>query len=353
MKKYVIGLMSGTSLDGLDICYVEFDDKQPEYFRILHAETYDYNPAFKKRLHNIYDQSALEMVKLDRDLGIFFGNKVLDFIQNHQINKTDLIASHGQTVFHLPQEGYTTQIGHGAYINAITKIKTVSDFRYQDVALGGEGAPLVPIGDLYLFPGYKYCLNLGGFANISIKENGSVKAFDICPANIVLNHYAGKKGKDFDKNGNWAAAGNINTPLLEKLNNLPEYQSASPKSFGWELVEKKIIPLIDSYSLTVEDVLATYTEHIAVQISRKTGKGKVLVTGGGAFNRHLMKRIAALSPGEIILPDPLLINFKEALIFALLGFLKDQEKINILSSVTGSMINHSSGVIYDAFSSKN
>ncbi len=350
MKKFVIGLMSGTSLDGLDICYVRFDTENPDHYKIIQAETIEYTDQWREKLKKAYTYPAKELAFLDAELGKYFGHQVNAFISRNKINKVDLIASHGQTVFHNPPKGYTTQIGHGSYINIITKIKTLSDFRYQDVALGGEGAPLVPIGDKLLFPDYKYCLNLGGFANISIQENEHIKAFDICPVNIVMNHYMQKIGKSFDKDGIMASKGKVNTDLLNKLNALPEYQSSSPKSFGWEIVEQKIIPLIDSYHIDTEDILRTYVEHVAMQIANKVSTGKMLVTGGGAFNIFLMKKIKAFSTADVIIPDPVLIDYKEALIFALLGVLKDMGRINILSEVTGAVMDHSSGVVYDAFS---
>jgi anhydro-N-acetylmuramic acid kinase len=350
MKKHVIGLMSGTSLDGLDICYAVFNEDNLEQFDIIYAETITYAPNFKKKIRDIYSKSALDLVQLDTDLGIFFGEEVQKFIHKYKLSKIDLISSHGQTIFHNPQKGYTTQIGHGAYINAITKIKTISDFRFQDVALGGQGAPLVPIGDIFLFPEYKYCLNLGGFANISIKNKSSIEAFDIVPTNIVLNYYSQKMGKEYDDNGKIASSGQIYKPLLTALNNIQEYQSMVPKSFGWEMVEQKIIPLIESFSLDIPDILRTYVEHIAIQIASKAGQGKMLVTGGGALNTFLMDRISLLSDSQVVIPEKILINYKEALIFGLLGLLKDMGKINILSEVTGANIDHSSGIIYDAFS---
>jgi len=353
MKKYVIGLMSGTSLDGLDICYAEFDMDNLKNFRILAAETISYSLDLSKKIKNIYTDKALELVTLDKELGIYYGKLVNEFIKKNHINKVDLIASHGQTIFHNPQQAYTTQIGNAAHINAITKIKTIADFRYQDVALGGEGAPLVPIGDLLLFPEFTYCLNLGGFANISVKKEKAIKAFDLCPANIVLNHYVQKTGIEYDDRGKMAATGKIHAGLLSALNSMEEYKEAIPKSFGWEIVEQKVIPLIDSFSISIPDILRTYTEHIAMQIAAQTDSGKMLITGGGAYNDFLIERIKQLSTSQVIIPDSLLVDFKEALIFGLLGLLKEQGKNNILSSVTGAEMDHSSGIIYDAFKNIN
>ncbi len=347
MKKYIIGLMSGTSLDGLDICYTEFSNTNDAInFSIIKAETINYDMDLKEKLRDAYQFSGANLMKLDADFGKFLGQKVNEFIKKNNIDKVDLIASHGQTIFHRPDLGYTTQIGSGAWINSITKIKTICDFRTQDVALGGQGAPLVPIGDKLLFSEYKYCLNIGGFANISIKNDDKITAFDICPANIVLNHYINKMGLAYDDGGKVASTGKINQNLLDELNRLEVYESTSPKSFGWEFVEDEILPIIEKYSLNIPDILRTYTEHIAIQIANKTKDDKMLITGGGAYHNLLINRIKNHTSTQVIIPDKQLIDFKEALIFALLGFLKDENKINILADVTGASKDHSSGVVY-------
>ncbi len=345
--KYIIGLMSGTSLDGLDLAYVQFDLDHLADFSILKAETLNYTPDWKAKLQKAFEMSANDLAYLDAQYGLFLGQQVNDFIKRNEIQKVDLIASHGQTIFHRPELGYTTQIGSGAHINALTGIKTICDFRTQDVALGGQGAPLVPIGDRLLFADYDYCLNIGGFANISYDQNGKRIAYDICPTNIVLNHYMQKIGLPYDDKGQLTATGNSNTDLLDHLNQLDFYQSRQPKSLGWEFVTTVILPLIDQYDLSIPDILNTYTEHLAIQIGSKTGPGKLLITGGGALNDYMVERIAHYSPAKVVIPDRTIIDYKEALIFALLGLLKDQGKINILSSVTGSKKDHSSGVVYN------
>ncbi len=349
MQQYIIGLMSGTSLDGLDIAYVKFQPDDLSQFEIIHAETVPYSKEYYDLLKNAFKINADDFSKLDADYGQFLGNEVNKFIQKYKISKVDLIASHGQTVFHRPEQGYTTQIGSGAHINAITKIKTVCDFRTQDVALGGQGAPLVPIGDRLLFSQYDYCLNIGGFANISYEKDGKRIAYDICPTNIVLNHYTNKLGKAYDDGGKIAQSGQVFDKLLQELNQLDFYKDQQPKSLGWEFVVESIIPLIDKYQLDIPNILATYVEHMATQIMQKTQGGNMLVTGGGAFNQYLISRMRALGNTKIVIPDKTIIDYKEALIFALLGYLKNLGQINILSSVTGSKFDHSSGVIFDAY----
>jgi len=352
MIKYVIGLMSGTSLDGLDIVYVQFDTADLKKFEIIKAQTINYNNDWRKKLKTAYDLSANDLALLDVDFGQFMGEQIKEFIRRNGIERVDLIASHGQTVFHRPEAGYTTQIGSGAHINALTKIKTICDFRTQDVALGGQGAPLVPIGDQLLFGDYDYCLNIGGFANISFEKNSQRIAFDISPANIVLNHYVANMGYAYDDGGEIARSGKLNQGLLEDLNHLDFYQDEKPKSLGWEFVTEQILPLIDSFRLPVVDILRTYTEHTAMQIGRHARKGKMLVTGGGAYHLLLIERIRHYSSADVIVPEPEIIDYKEALIFALLGLLKEQNQVNVLSSVTGSPFDHSSGIIYDIFQTK-
>jgi anhydro-N-acetylmuramic acid kinase len=349
MYKYVIGLMSGTSLDGLDIVYVKFNLNNISSYEILAAETIPYSVETIRKLKDAFNYSGEQLAELDARYGIFLGKQILSFIQKNNIEKVDLIASHGQTVFHHPENAYTTQIGSGAHINAVTRIKTICDFRTQDVALGGQGAPLVPIGDELLFSQYEYCLNIGGFANVSFSENHTRKAFDICPANIVLNHYVNRLGYNYDDKGMIARKGNLHQQLLEELNRLPYYSGNRPKSLGWENVISDILPLIDRFQLDIPDILHTYIEHIAIQTGKKIMTGNTLVTGGGAYNTYLIERITHHTESKIIIPDNKTIDYKEALIFALLGLLRNENKINVLASVTGALFDHSSGIIYDAY----
>jgi anhydro-N-acetylmuramic acid kinase len=250
-------------------------------------------------------------------------------------------------VLHQPQKGITLQIGSGEEIAKITKQKVVCDFRTQDVELGGQGAPLVPIGDALLFPEYDFCLNLGGFSNVSFRQEEKSVAFDICPVNIVLNFYANKIGLEYDTSGKIASEGKINEQLLEKLNALDFYKIAPPKSLGLEWVQKEILPLIEAHKISISSILSTFVEHIAIQITSIIGdSSSVLITGGGVYNSFLMQRIEKRSNVKIKQTSHALINYKEALIFAFLGLLKLDNQINCLKSVTGASKNHSSGVIF-------
>jgi len=349
-SKHIIGVMSGTSLDGIDIVYLRFDSDNEINFKIINATTIPYRKSLKNKLKNGFHLSGEDLTLLDADYGIFLGETIKSFIEENNIENIDFIASHGHTIFHNPEKNYTLQIGNGPYISSITGLKTICNFRTQDIAFGGQGAPLVPIGDELLFPMYDYCLNLGGFSNISLNENNQRIAFDICPVNIVLNHYVSKLNLEYDDKGLIASTGKINKILLDELNALEFYNSTKPKSLGFEFIIQTIFPIIDKYNIEIADILRTFVEHIAIQITKKIASNhakKVLVTGGGAFNLFLIERIKHYTNSEIIIPNNLLINYKEALIFGLLGLLKEQGKNNCLKSVTGAKKDHSSGVIYE------
>ena len=341
-----IGLMSGTSLDGLDICHVKLSKSENWSFEILATETISYKENWKLKLQNANQLSAEDLLALDKEFGFFLGEKTQEFILKQNISELDVIASHGHTVFHQPHRKFTLQIGDGRAIKIITNKTVVYDFRSQDVLMGGNGAPLVPIGDELLFSEFDACLNLGGFSNISLKKNEERIAFDISPVNVVLNFFAEKLGKNYDENGDFAKNGNINLAILEQLNALNFYKKQHPKSLGIEFVNAEIFPLLNNEM--PENVLATFTEHIAIQISKVFNENqlkKVLVTGGGAFNAYLIEKLNEKTTSEIIIPDEKIINFKEALIFALMGVLRMNNEANVLCSATGSSANHSSGII--------
>jgi len=339
--------MSGTSLDGLDLCYVKFEgDNQ---FEILAAETISYEPKFAQKLKDCYHWNSVDLLAFDVEFGYYLGEKVNEFISKNAIQDLDFVASHGQTIFHQPERNFTLQIGHGAAIKSKLNVPIICDFRTQDVILGGQGAPLVPIGDELLFPQFDACLNLGGFSNISMNRNQTRIAFDICPVNILLNHYAKILGFDFDRNGEIASKANVDLKLLNKLNEFEYYQLNHPKSLGFESIEKIYIPLIDSFEIPTENKIATITQHIVEQISKTFQENQiqnVLITGGGAKNQFLIEQLKRNSKTELIIPEEKLIDFKEALIFAFLGKLRFQNKINCLASVTGAKNNHSSGQIF-------
>lgn len=348
-KMRIIGLMSGTSLDGLDLVDVSIWERSNSIkFQIHNTAVFPYSKAYQTTLKNCFNASQKSIQIFSTEYGEFLGNAVIKFMREFQIENVNMIASHGHTVFHDPDNGITVQIGDGQTISNVSGIEVICDFRTQDVELGGQGAPLVPIGDKLLFSEYDYCLNLGGFANVSFDDAGVRRAFDICPVNIVFNHYTRKIGLEYDSNGNLAKTGVINLELLTKLNALEYYFQPFPKSLGYEFVVEHIIPLIDAYELDTATILRTFVEHIAIQLNSNLNKGSgtVLITGGGAYNSFLIERFKDLSALKVVIPSKEIIEFKEALIFALLGYLKATNRINCLRSVTGARTDHSSGKIY-------
>jgi anhydro-N-acetylmuramic acid kinase len=361
MEKYrVIGLMSGSSLDGLDIAYCEFSVEQGQWsFVILNTAVVPYTDEWVQELKNLPVSNAKTFWQSHTALGSYFAGQVNAFIRrNSLLGKVDLLASHGHTIFHFPEKKFTTQVGDGSAIAAGTYLPVVCDFRSADVADGGQGTPIVPIGDLLLFPLHRFCLNIGGIANISCKTENSIVAFDICPANQVINSLANRLGKEFDDLGKLAADGKLSKPLLEKLNGLAFYPLPYPKSLDNSFSREIILPAIEEFELSTEDKLRTYTEHIAVQLAKHiqmiAGKEKLkfgpsekmLVTGGGAFNDFLIERIRKNTGVEIEVPDHELVKFKEAVVVALMGVLRMRNEINILKSVTGASKDSVGGAVY-------
>lgn len=345
-----IGLMSGTSLDGLDIIAVIFENKNETYsFSTLSKKTLPYPKTIRNKLKNATNLSGLELTQLDHQLGKYFGAETLQFIKENNFAPSDIlcVASHGHTIFHQPNKGFTLQIGQGAEIAQITGCTVVNNFRIEDVVKGGQGAPLVPIGDQLLFNKYDACINLGGFSNISLKHENRRIAFDISPCNLPLNKMASYWNENYDKDGVLAAQGEVNTDLFDQLNALPYYTQNPPKSLGTEWLESQFESLFD-YKKDAH-LMTTFVEHIAYQIAQILNKYKIqnaLFTGGGTYNKTLLNRISNYTECEIIIPDQQLIEYKEALIFAFLGWLKLNKKINTLSSVTGSISDGCHGIIY-------
>lgn len=345
----VLGTMSGTSLDGLDLALCRFVKNESGWeYTVEAAATYPYAADLCERLTKAIDLTAYEFVKLDVDLAHSMAQTINLFVADQKI-KPDFIASHGHTTFHQPAIGLTSQIGSGAVIATHTGITTVCDFRTVDVALGGQGAPLVPIGDELLFGQYDACLNLGGFSNISFRKEGRRVAFDISPCNMALNYLANKLEMSFDRDGEIARKGKIDEALLNELNNLDFYQQKGAKSLGKEWFDKVFRPCLDNSGISVVDKLRTLTEHIAIQLA-SSSRGKagetMLVTGGGARNIFLIERLREIGSKKIIIPDPQTIDFKEAIIFAFLGVLRVCGEINCLRDVTGARVDNCGGAIY-------
>ncbi len=346
----VIGLMSGTSLDGLDIAFCRFSvDKNNWKYEVLSAQTIPYPEHWKNTLLSLENTDALSFQKAHVDYGHYLGGLVADFCIRHSV-KADFVASHGHTIFHQPEKKLTVQIGSGTAIASKCNLPVVFDFRSLDVALGGQGAPLVPVGDQLLFSEYDFCLNLGGFANVSYQFKGQRIAYDICPVNIVMNDIAARNGKAFDDGGAMAREGMLGGYLLNEFNQIGFYKMTmdSPKSLGKEWVIKNIDPLIAQYEVSDADLLRTFCEHIAFQIGKSLKnkpKGKILVTGGGAYNTFLMECIQQHTEHQLVVPDNNTVEYKEALIFAFLGVLRMRNEVNCLKSVTGASRDNCGGTI--------
>lgn len=345
-----IGLMSGSSLDGLDLAFVSFEEIRGKWnYDLRHTKCVLYSKEWKERLKGAANLTAREFVQLDQDLGQYFGNAVKAFIYENQLDhQTQMIVSHGHTIFHNPASKLTTQIGNGAHIAAINSINVIDQLRAMDVALGGQGAPLVPLGEQLLFPDDQYFLNIGGIANISIHEQDNWKAFDICPANQLLNYLAGQNNMDYDKDGQLAASGNLNTPFLTRLNALPYFSAPVPKSLSNQYFQDTIIPMLRQTDISLPDLLRTATEHIAMQIAYSLNEhakrhpndpGRLLVTGGGALNQFLIKRLSHILHSyniEVLVPETSIVEYKEALIMALLGVLRWREENTVLENTGAS-----------------
>lgn len=332
--------MSGTSLDGVDLAYCEFwKIKNVWNYSIPHAITYTYSDVWKEKLQQLPFVSAEKFADDVNGYSFYLGELMNHFIMKHQLNP-DFISSHGHTIFHQPRKHFTYQAGNGNVIAAVTGRTVVCDFRTTDMALGGQGAPLVPIGDKLLFGKYKYCLNLGGFANISFEEGNKRIAFDVCPANIILNYLSSKKGLSYDEDGMNARKGNTDLTLLDKLNTLDYYHDKPPKSLSREWLWNEFLPCIEESGADIDTQLRTVTEHIANQIKKvviANPDDEIFITGGGAHNKFLVEKIAEHLNIKVLIPDAQTVDFKEALIFAFLGVLRMRNEVNCLSSVTGAV----------------
>lgn len=349
MERHIaVGVMSGTSLDGVDLACCTFAVNEDKYaFSIDACITVPYDAAWRKKLSDLSQQDGMTFARINTEYGHYLGQLVKTFVRTNGLHPA-LVASHGHTIFHQPENGFTSQVGDGASLAAECGLPVVCDFRTSDVAYGGQGAPLVPIGDRLLFGNYSCCLNLGGFGNISFEQNGKRIAFDTCPVNIVLDLLANRAGYDYDNRGNLASVGRLLPELLEQMNCLPYYHREPPKSLGREWLETEFLPLLPSSQVAVNDILATMCEHIAFQVVACIPAGAVdmIITGGGALNQHLVSRIAGQTKTKLIIPSPDIINYKEALIFALLGLLRIEGKPNCIPSVTGASKAAVGGAVY-------
>lgn len=346
----IIGLMSGTSGDGLDLAYCEFTFNDVWSFSIPYSTTVPFTNELDQLLAKSHLLTAEDLRLLDIDFGRWIGEAVKNFCMTNNLSPI-AIASHGHTVFHRPEIKNTFQIGNGWSMHTSSGLPVINDFRMLDVQLGGQGAPLVPIGDHYLFKDYDYCLNLGGIANISFLRGDSRVAFDICPFNLLLNHFSKKLGHPYDEGGTMARKGNCIPKVLDQLNNIDLYHKNKGKSLGREDIDSHFLPLLEAQEASIENLLDTLIKHFSFQIA-KTMRGvqnkQLLITGGGAYNEYFVEQLAEELEGKvkIVIPDKKIIDYKEALIFGFLGVLKLRGEYNCLSSVTGASQDNVGGVIY-------
>lgn len=358
----VLGLMSGSSLDGLDLAYCEIQVERSPGFRILDsdilvAETLPFSEQWIVRLKNLPEQNALTFAKTNTYFAHYLADLVKTFCIKNKV-KPDFISSHGHTIFHQPENRITIQIGDGAALAAKTGYPVVCDFRTHDIALNGEGTPLAPIADKWLYPGYDFYLNIGGIANISCDLGGKFIAYDIGPANQILNALANLAGKEYDENGDFARAGKVNQELLNRVNEISYFTQAYPKSLDNSWISQNVLPLYLEAEISLEDKICTAVEQLAQQLKNEIAnikktenlnreKYRIFATGGGVFNAFLIERMQALcTDTELVLPAPKVINFKEAALMALLGVLRVENQVNCLSSVTGAKFDTIGGGIY-------
>lgn len=358
--------MSGSSLDGLDLACVEFEvdtaDNNQLAWRLLAGQTLPFTPEWIEILQKLPQANALDFCKTHAQLGHYFGKLTKQFLEAHQLTP-DYIASHGHTIFHYPQEGFTVQIGDGAAIAATTGISVISEFRTMDVALGGQGAPLAPLADKFILPGNDFYVNIGGIANISCNIDGKFIAYDTSAANQILNNLAHAIGLEYDDKGSMAASGAVDEELLKQVNQHSYYQQPYPKSLdnGWVL--QNVLPIFLQNKASINDKLATAVEHTAQQlvfaiqeIIKKENfvktAYKMVATGGGVFNDFLIQRIqyhlnkATLAHVELTLPDTDMIKFKEAILMALMGLRRIENLSNSIATVTGASRDSSNGAVY-------
>lgn len=343
----VIGVTSGTSLAGLDLVFVALTEVRGKWtYEIKAAERLAYTPEWEEKLGSAANLPARDYLLLNSEYGHYTGHAVKQFISQHQLDhQVHFITAHGHTVFHVPGQKMTAQLGDGAAIAAVTGLPVISDLRAMDVALGGKGAPILPIAEQLLFPDYRYRVNLGENATIAIQKDEQFLAFDICPCNYILDTLAETLGRAYDDEGKLAAGGVTDQPLLGALNGLAFYNEKYPRTLASKFGTGIVMPMIQQHQLSTQGKLNTYTHHIAAQIEKvvkdllpqeEDTSRSLLLTGGGTANTYLVKVIE-----EVLQPLNITVTtqnepFRNALMIALLGALRWRQEPNALASVTGA-----------------
>ncbi|MGB3511917.1 MAG: anhydro-N-acetylmuramic acid kinase [Microcoleaceae cyanobacterium] len=374
----VIGLISGTSVDGIDAALVDVAGAQTSLkVELLAAATYPYPEKLRSQILDVCGGASLsmaELAELDDTIAQQFATAALTINDNYGI-KAQLIGSHGQTVYHRPPAqklGYSVQLGRGELIANLTGIPTISNFRAADIAVGGQGAPLVPCVDIHLLshPEYSRCVqNLGGIGNVAYMKSQNavdlqktILGWDTGPSNTLLDlavqHFS-QGSKTYDKNGEWAANGKPCQELVENWLKQDFFQQQPPKSTGRELFGKdylfNCLSDAENYNLSAADILATITELTAASINHSYRKflpnlpDQILLCGGGSHNLYLKERIQ-----KLLAPIPVLttselgvdVDFKEAIAFAVLAYWRSLEIPSNLPEVTGAKVEVMLGEIH-------
>jgi len=349
----ILGLMSGSSLDGIDMALCSFSGLgESLQWKLIHSVHVPFEPKWKKLLQDLPGSSAYDLSLADYDFGNLLGASSKKYFSDF---KPDYIASHGHTIFHYPALKMTCQIGNGAVIASASGINTICDFRSMDIGYGGQGAPIVSLFDLDFFGGLDVLVNLGGIANLTVPDKNQTIAYDIGPCNQLLNYLAGSIGLEYDQDGLLAAQGEIDQNLLKTLSGHSYFDRTFPKTLDNGYIFNEFVPILDKSKASVQDKLRTVVELIAKMLSREITmhlanhktKAGVMFTGGGAKNTFLMETFRKKAVGfEMIETDDEMIDFKEAIMMAYLGYLRVKGKINVLSKVTGASKDSIGGSIY-------
>ncbi|NJB85014.1 anhydro-N-acetylmuramic acid kinase [Lewinella marina] len=357
----VLGIMSGSSLDGIDLAVCTFQlnpaaTDPVEEWSVVAADTVAYPAEWKDRLQRATECTTAELLRLDAELGDWIGQQAAAFLDEKP--RPGIVGCHGHTVYHEPELGYTLQIGHGARIAGHLGVPVVTDLRSADIAAGGQGAPLAPVADRHLFPQYAAFLNLGGIANFSLRlPSGDYAAGDVSGCCQIMDRLARETGAEYDDDGKLARSGHPLPELTAALDELPFHRRPSPKSLSNQWVVEELWPVIRDYPASAGDRLHTFSVWLAGAIRREISLQQapgaeplsVLVSGGGAHNGFLMDQLNTQAENLHFTAEPgPTTDFKEAALVALCALLRQEGLPNSLASATGADRDTINGALYAA-----
>lgn len=348
-EEIFVGLMSGSSLDGIDLALVSFvldANNDLVNWHIIDTALVPFDNKWNKRLTTYQGLSVDDYFLLESDFSLLLGEHIKKVVAHHDIKA---VGVHGHTLAHIPEKNISIQLGNGGLIASIAEVDVVTDFRIQDIGAGGQGAPIVPAVERALFPDYKYFLNLGGIVNVSNhSDHQHVTAFDIGPCNQLLNHLSSRLNLPYDNDGAIARTGTFHPDVMEAVLRLPYFNKTGAKSLSNQWIQDSVLPMFDK--LRPADALRTAVELIATTIAQAlNGPGRVLITGGGAHNTYLIERLRKNigdKPIVLHLPEKQLIDFKEALLMAYMAYSRVYHKKNVFKSVTGADDDYVTGAWY-------